>query len=279
MHGRGWSADCLRVKGFWLNIGQAKQTKEAQTGTHVADLGTFFSAETLAIARKEYQSAWRIPQRRIGTLQGIFLPFIIVGFSVFNAAGSSDFGNTIVSFFPIYILLTFWIIGQNMLGWEHKGLAMLLLTPVRRRHIFRGKILVLTALAGFPYVLFGAFFVIRSGDLTDGCVDVFGLADGRECDGGAGGDVGVVPGAGAAGVYAWQKRAVEWRLFAGDRLGNRRAVADRPGQSAFIGGEYRHARLAAVRLDRRASSATGNSVCGTTALGWCCDCGAIVAEA
>ena len=62
-----------------------------------------------------------------------------------------------------------------MLGWEHRGLAMLLLTPVRRRHIFRGKILVLTALAGFPYVLFGAFFVIRSGELIDGVWTFLGL--------------------------------------------------------------------------------------------------------
>lgn len=162
-------------QGFWLNFGQAKQTKERKPERTLPLLGRVFSAETLAIARKEYQSAWRIPQRRIGTLQGIFLPFIIIGFSVFNAAGSNDFGINIVSFFPLYILLTFWIIGQNMLGWEHRGLAMLLLTPVRRRHIFRGKILVLTALAGFPYVLFGAFFVISSGEWIDGVWVFLGL--------------------------------------------------------------------------------------------------------
>ncbi|MCO5189413.1 MAG: hypothetical protein M9918_14605 [Anaerolineae bacterium] len=166
----------LTGQGFWLNFGQAKQTKERKPERTLPVLGWFFSAETLAIARKEYQSAWRIPQRRIGTLQGILLPFIILGFSLFNSnPGRSDYSTIVINFFPLYILLTFWIIGQNMLGWEHKGLAMLLLTPVRRRHIFRGKILVLAALAGFPYILFGAFFVIRNGTLIDGVWTFLGL--------------------------------------------------------------------------------------------------------
>lgn len=165
--------------GFWLTVSPREERAKARRPARgIGVLGRLFSAETLAITAKEYRSAWRIPQRRIGTLQGILLPFILLGFTLFNSSSADGMGNLVTRFFPFYILLTFWIIGQNMLGWEHRGLPMLLITPVRRRHIFLGKILALATLSGVPYAILGVIFAVLNREPADLLWLVIGLAMG-----------------------------------------------------------------------------------------------------
>lgn len=103
------------------------------------------------LAWKELTQTWRVPQRRIGMLQGMIMPFIfavIWGFNPMSRGdGLSSMGMNLIEGLspwfafglPIYSMLALWAAGQNTLGWEGPGLQMLLLTPVSRRMLLAGK--------------------------------------------------------------------------------------------------------------------------------------------
>lgn len=126
------------------------------------------SAETHQIMLNEFRASWRVPQRRLVTLQAILMPLVIGGFSLVNAGG---FGRTTASLpsfvtaiaIPLYVIFSFWISGQNMLGWEHRGLPSLLLTPVPRERIFRGKSIAIMIVNGLPLMIIALVFATLSG--------------------------------------------------------------------------------------------------------------------
>lgn len=116
------------------------------------------------VAEKELKSAWRIPQRRVGLLQGVLFPLIMGGAFLLSSDASSF---TAVPpwaglFLPVYALFTFWATTQNMLAWEGRGLATLLLTPLPRWRVFLGKGVALMALAGGPFLVIGLAVVAMS---------------------------------------------------------------------------------------------------------------------
>lgn len=126
-----------------------------------------FSAETRHIFQKELTTAWRIPQRRIGLLQSYLMPIFIIVFPALSAGGElSELGDNTLFFIPLYALFVFWILGQNMLGWEHVGLPFLLTTPIDRGKIFMGKSLALLLLGLVPLTLITLILFVTSGSIT-----------------------------------------------------------------------------------------------------------------
>lgn len=133
-------------------------------------------ADLAQIVSKELKSAWRIPQRRVGLLQGVLLPIVMGGAFIFSSDATSGFAipATAGLFLPFYALFTFWATTQNMLAWEGRGLGTLLLTPLPRRRIFLGKGIALLLVAGGPFVIIGAGVV----GLTRSPLAVLGLVMG-----------------------------------------------------------------------------------------------------
>ncbi|VAW30138.1 hypothetical protein MNBD_CHLOROFLEXI01-3553 [hydrothermal vent metagenome] len=112
-----------------------------------------------ALVSKELHSVWRIPQRRVGLLQGVLMPlFMIAPFwlSSGNISGGIDaIPGWVGLSLPAYALFLFWANSQNMLAWEGRGLPTLLLTPQPRWRLFLAKGLVFLLVAGVPYLILG----------------------------------------------------------------------------------------------------------------------------
>jgi ABC-2 type transport system permease protein len=124
------------------------------------------------LTANEFKSVWRVPQRRVGIIQGVLMPIFFLG--AFFLGGDTEFGAApawMALTLPVYALFLFWANTQNMLAWEGPGLPALLLTPVPRQHIFRAKGLALFVITAVPLLLFGGLIVYNN----PGWVSVTGL--------------------------------------------------------------------------------------------------------
>lgn len=110
----------------------------------------------------ELRRSWRIPQRRIGLIQGLLSPFIFGGIFFFNRFDTSleTQPDWISLLLPAYTVFSIWLIGMNMLGWEGRALSTLLCTPVPRRTIFLGKSLGILSLMAAPVGILSAVLLI-----------------------------------------------------------------------------------------------------------------------
>lgn len=138
-----WSRLLLRWltgEGFLINLTPRAEKEKQAASRPVARGWVWLPADVGDLMMKELKSLWRIPQRRVGLIQTLILPFIMGG--GFLASGSSligESGRWLSLALPAYSLFMFWIMGQNMLGMEGVGLAQLLTTPVPRQRIFLAK--------------------------------------------------------------------------------------------------------------------------------------------
>ena len=105
------------------------------------------------LTRKELKSIWRLPQRRVGLIQGVLLPFIMMGAIFVQTDSALQLPSWIGLTLPLYGMFMFWATTQNMLAWEGHGLATLLLAPVPRQRVFVAKGLAFLLVAGVPFVL------------------------------------------------------------------------------------------------------------------------------
>lgn len=130
-----------------------------------------------ALVGKELRSVWRVPQRRVGLLQGLLLPLFMMGPFLFSADFSGGF-STFPSWFglsmPVYALFLFWSTSQNMLAWEGRGLPSLLLTPEPRWRLFWAKGFVFLLIAGIPYLIVGGAIILLLRDW----ISLFGVLTG-----------------------------------------------------------------------------------------------------
>ncbi len=104
---------------------------------------------------KELRAIWRIPQRRIGLIQGVLMPVLLSVFIFFGRQRptfllSPWFGLGLAG----YAVFTTWFTTINMLGWEGKALPMLLVTPLPRHQIFLGKALAMLLVLALPITVF-----------------------------------------------------------------------------------------------------------------------------
>lgn len=130
-----------------------------------------------ALVGKELRSAWRVPQRRVGLLQGFLLPLFMMGPFLYSAdfsSGISAFPRWFGLAMPPYALFLFWSSSQNMLAWEGRGLPSLLLTPEPRWRLFLAKGMVFLLIAGIPYLIVGGAVTV----LLRGWVSIFGVVTG-----------------------------------------------------------------------------------------------------
>ena len=159
-------------EGYFFNLSAGK--KEAGNGVDTAVAPTTIGYETAkqttvkqkrdwfgwlpddiaVIAHKEVTNVWRLPQRRAGIIQGLLFPVLMGAFFLFGS-DQPNYPAWIGLGLPLYALLVFWGASQNMLSWEGRGLPTILLTPIPRHRIFIGKGIVLAAVAGIPYFIFG----------------------------------------------------------------------------------------------------------------------------
>ncbi len=167
----------LTGNGFLIGGGNVEKQEKVKKERNWGWFDEMFSAETRYIFQKELVTAWRIPQRRIGLLQSYLMPIFIVVFPALSAGG--DFGDIAgensIFVIPLYAFFVFWILGQNMLGWEHLGLPFLLTTPVDRGKIFLGKAIALLLLGSIPLILITLILFVLSGSVTVLFYSIIGL--------------------------------------------------------------------------------------------------------
>lgn len=150
--------------------------KQAQrTDRRERNLLGWLPPDTAELTAKEFKSVWRIPQRRVGAVQGIFMPVFFLGAFFFTGDFARATGGSFPAWFgltlPLYAMFLFWANTQNMLAWEGEGFSTLILTPVERHQIFRAKGLALFVVTALPLLFFGTVFIV----LQPGWVAVFGL--------------------------------------------------------------------------------------------------------
>lgn len=159
---------------------EKKETAVQKTRLTPASLFDWLPDDINALVIKEFRSAWRLPQRRIGLIQGLIFPLFIAG-SFFFTSGGSDVDlpfflvNAIGLFLPLYGLFMFWALTQNMMAWEGRGLATLLLTPIPRQRIFYAKAIALLTLTAGPYLLIGSGLLIMAPSWLTGIGLITGL--------------------------------------------------------------------------------------------------------
>lgn len=160
----------LTGQGFLLGDGAGGEQVTKAKSWGLGWMRGWVSAETRFIAAKELKSIWRIPQRRIGLLQAFLMPLVFVAIPFLQGNsdlyGSIEVGASARWLIPSYTLILMWFLGQNMLGWEHSGLSMLLTMPVARRHIFLGKSIALLLIGLPPLAIIGLVLAVLSDDLN-----------------------------------------------------------------------------------------------------------------
>lgn len=144
--------------GFLLDLRSRdanEQRKPRRRQREVPAFLRWIPADIRQIAIKELKASWRIPQRRVGMLQGLLLPLFFGGFALFTSGIPDELPDWIGLALPAYALFLFWMSAQNMLGWEGRGLPTLLLTPVPRYRVFLGKGLALMVISSIALVPIG----------------------------------------------------------------------------------------------------------------------------
>ncbi len=150
----------LATGGGFLLGGRPQEVKEKRIRqkTNRRSPLDWLPDDLAALVGKELRSAWRVPQRRVGLLQGLLLPMFMMGPFLLSAdfsGGISAFPSWFGLSMPVYALFLFWSASQNMLAWEGRGLPSLLLTPQPRWRLFWAKGIVFLLLAGVPYLIVG----------------------------------------------------------------------------------------------------------------------------
>lgn len=143
---------------------QAKKTQQRESNW----LG-WLPDDIALLVSHEFKSVWRVPQRRVGIIQGILMPLFFMGVFLFtDEFGSFARNRSFSSWFglglPLYALFLFWANTQNMLAWEGKGLSALLLTPIPRERIFWAKGLALFVVTVLPLLFIGGVFIFLRRD-------------------------------------------------------------------------------------------------------------------
>jgi ABC-2 type transport system permease protein len=156
---------------------QAEKEKRGRQKTRRGSLLDWLPDDLAALVGKELRSAWRVPQRRVGLLQGLLLPLFMMGPFLFSAdfsGGISSFPSWFGLSMPLYALFLFWSTSQNMLAWEGRGLPSLLLSPQPRWRLFLAKGMVFLLIAGIPYLIVGGAIIVLLRDW----ITIFGVATG-----------------------------------------------------------------------------------------------------
>lgn len=150
--------------GFLLNLPARSPRPRAAAAEPAEHPGrrpfAWLPADVAALTRKELQTAWRTPRRRVALLQGLFMPLALAGFVLFSGGIPDAFPPWLGLTLPFYALFSTWMIAQNSLGWEGQGLSTLLLTPVPRARICRAKGLALGILGLLPILPLGVVMLV-----------------------------------------------------------------------------------------------------------------------
>lgn len=117
-------------------------------------------ADLQQLIRKELLLTWRTPQRRVGLLQGLLLPLIMVGYSLIGGGLPEALPPWPGLLLPAFGIFTAWIVGLNALGMEEKGLPLLMLTALPRRRFWLGKSLANILMTVAPGLLLGVVLLI-----------------------------------------------------------------------------------------------------------------------
>jgi ABC-2 type transport system permease protein len=145
----------------------------------VAAVGSWLPAPAQAMMVKELKLIWRVPQRRIGLLQSILAPFVLI-LAVFvgDLGALSHLPEWTALGLPAIMFFSAWGLGTNMLGMESRGLAMLLLTPSPRWQIFAGKGVAYAVMAMIPTAVYAVTLgvTVRSPLIFAGLVAGIGTA-------------------------------------------------------------------------------------------------------
>lgn len=151
-------------QGFLLNLGGREKTQQHRASPAGAILAALLPPDLLQLAAKEWKTGWRTPRRRVALLQMFIMPLFMALAFTWNISAinpEAQFNRATVAIFalPAYSLFIFWIISQNILGWEGKGFHFLLLTPIPRWRIFLAKgltilVIGLVPLTGLSLLLF-----------------------------------------------------------------------------------------------------------------------------
>lgn len=153
----------LTVRPRQEAVRQKAPREAAKSGRPQIDWLRWLPDDIALLTTKEFKSVWRIPQRRVGIIQGVLMPVFFM--AVFFFTDELGTVNTmrlpawVGLGLPLYAMFLFWANTQNILAWEGKGLPALLLTPIPRARIFWAKGLALFVVTVIPFLFISGLFV------------------------------------------------------------------------------------------------------------------------
>ena len=171
----------LATGGGFLIGGRPQEEKEkpAARKTNRGSILDGLPDDLAVLVGKELRSVWRIPQRRVGLLQGVLVPFFMMGPFLIPGRSTPGAFSTFPSWFalsmPVYALFLSWINSQNMLAWEGRGLPSLLLTPQPRWRLFWAKGMVFFLISSVPFLVVSGLVAFFAGGWTAVLVIPVGL--------------------------------------------------------------------------------------------------------
>ena len=135
------------------SLGGAK--KEQEREWRAARQWRALPADLQQLIVKDLTLTWRTPQRRVGLLQGLLLPVIMIAYAFLGGGLPDVLPSWPGLLLPIFGIFTAWIAGMNALGVEEKGLPFLLVTPLSRRRFWLGKSLANLLMTLAPGLVLG----------------------------------------------------------------------------------------------------------------------------
>ena len=158
--------------GFLLGAHRQQETAPPPTRQRTdrdwfSSLTNQLSPQLAILLDKNFLSWWRIPQRRVALIQLMLMPLFLFGFIFFSSDFSLvQFPSWIGLGLPLYALFLTWSGGQNMFGYEGKGLPTLLLTPVPREKILLAQGIANGTIMMVMFTIFGLIMIVGSRSWT-----------------------------------------------------------------------------------------------------------------
>lgn len=141
------------LKGFRRSAPPPRAAVRRRQGMAVP---RWLPADLQQLMAKELRLVWRTPQRRVGLLQGMLVPLVLLGYTLVFESLPDVIPPWLGLALPVFAIFTAWIAGQNALGVEEKGLPLILLTPLPRHRFWLGKSLINVALVVLPLLVLAA---------------------------------------------------------------------------------------------------------------------------
>jgi len=155
-----WAQDRVATQGEFV-LGAPARRPPATTSRPVRGVTPsipLVRPGVLAVARLELQQTWRSPRRRMQVINGLLMP-VVFGALWF---GREKLSGPMFALAPgSFVILVALVVFQNLMAVDGLAVATVLLSPLDRRDVFRGKALAFAVVVAGPVLILCVLSALR----------------------------------------------------------------------------------------------------------------------